>query len=90
MWNYRCYLCDTNTNDYLCEDCKSIKKIVELYGIKSVRETVEFVYLREKEPIKNRTEAKHSEVVAKKIQTRSQTTQTTQTKEEKKSDCLNH
>lgn len=85
MWNYRCYLCDTNTNDYLCEDCKSIKKIVELYGIKSVRETVEFVYLREKEPIKNR-----SEVVAKKIQTRSQTTQTTQTKEEKKSDCLTH
>jgi len=60
---------------------------VELYGIKSVRETVEFVYLREKEPIKNRSEAKHSEVVAKKIQTRSQTTQT---KEEKKSDCLTH
>ena len=69
MWNYTCYLCGTNTDDYLCkENCKQIKRIIELYGIDSVRESLEFVFIRDTEPIKKRTQA-----ITTKIQTRSQT-----------------
>lgn len=81
MWNYICYLCGTNTDDYLCkENCKQIKRIVELYGIDSVRESLEYVFIRDTEPIKKRTEA-----IANKIHTRSQNQTNQQSKEEKKS-----
>tara|TARA_Y100000114_G_C11657720_1_gene277448 strand:+ start:157 stop:387 length:231 start_codon:yes stop_codon:yes gene_type:complete len=68
MWGYKCYLCGTDTNDYLCEDCKQIKRIADLYGIDVVRKSCDEIFVRDAEPITKRTE-----VVAKKIVTRSQT-----------------
>jgi len=43
----------SNTN-YLCENCTELKKIIDLYTIESVVETLKYVYVREEEPIKNR------------------------------------
>ncbi len=67
MWGYKCYMCDTDTNDYLCENCKQIKRIAELYGIDTVRKCCDEIFVRDAEPINKRTE-----VVSKKIITRSQ------------------
>ncbi len=56
MWGYKCYLCKCTSNDYFCEDCLTIQKIISLYGVKTVKNTVEQVFLRDKEPVKKRIE----------------------------------
>ncbi len=71
MWGYKCYLCNADTNDYLCEDCKQIKRIADLYGIDLVRKSCDEIFVRDAVPITKRTE-----VEKKKIQTRSQAKQT--------------
>tara|TARA_Y100000004_G_scaffold195041_1_gene261081 strand:- start:600 stop:827 length:228 start_codon:yes stop_codon:yes gene_type:complete len=49
MWNYTCYLCGkTDSDDYLCETCRGIKKIIACYSEKDILETLENVYLRDK------------------------------------------
>jgi len=56
MWRtYACELCKTECNDYLCVDCKRIQKIIELYNVKNVKDTLERIYVRTAEPIYNRT-----------------------------------
>lgn len=77
MWGYKCYMCNTDTNDYLCENCKQIKKIADLYGIDTVRKCCDEIFVRDAEPITKRTA-----VVAKKIQTRSQTKEETTAKKQ--------
>ena len=58
MWGkYDCELCHCDTDDYFCKDCKRIQKIVELYGVSTVKESLERVFIRDSIPIENRTEA---------------------------------
>jgi hypothetical protein len=81
MWGYKCYLCKCETNDYFCEDCLFIQKIISLYGVKTVKNTVEQVFLRDENPIQKRIDLLKDKVV-----TRSQTQakQTKSAKEEAK------
>ena len=60
MFGSDCQICGckestyySNTN-YLCGKCIDLKKIIDLYTIESVVETLKYVYVREDEPIKNR------------------------------------
>ncbi len=56
MWrSYECGLCKCETDDYLCVDCKRIQKIIELYSVENVKNTLERIYVRTDEPIYNRT-----------------------------------
>lgn len=84
MWGYYCYICGkTNIDDYYCGDCKTIRKVIDLYGVEQVRNSIEQIFIRETKPVEKRTE-----FVSNKICTRSQAqTKQTQTKpkEEKKS-----
>jgi hypothetical protein len=58
MWGkYNCELCHCDTDDYFCENCKRIQKIIELYGVSTVKESMERIFIRDAVPIENRTEA---------------------------------
>ena len=55
---YTCILCD-NPDEWtrgLCTKCEEIKKVISLYGVDKVTETLKYVYIREQEPIKARAE----------------------------------
>jgi len=79
MWNSKCYLCSTNdisdTSKYFCSDCEQIQKIAGLYGIETIRKCCDEIFIRNAQPIVNRTK-----VEANKVLTRSQAS-----KEDKKS-----
>jgi hypothetical protein len=67
MWRkYNCFLCETETENYLCRDCERIKKIIELYSVDTVRKSLDEIFIRETIPIEKRTE-----IIANKINTRS-------------------
>ena len=67
MWGYNCYLCGkTNIDDYYCGDCKTIRKVIDLYGVEPVRKSVEQIFIRDTTPVEKRTE-----IVANNILTRS-------------------
>tara|TARA_R110001592_G_scaffold50510_1_gene156090 strand:- start:102 stop:290 length:189 start_codon:yes stop_codon:yes gene_type:complete len=54
MWT--CILCD-NKDEWtrgLCTKCEEVKKIVDIYGIDKVVESIKYIYVRDDEPIKNR------------------------------------
>jgi len=56
MWN--CYLCDSEewTAIGLCTTCSNISKIVACYSAEEVLETLERVYLREKDKVDNKVD----------------------------------
>ena len=63
MWNYTCMLCgDKESDDYLCEKCRELKKIVDLYNIDVVNTSLKRIFVRDTEPILNRTDKEKSEV----------------------------
>ena len=76
MFNYTCYLCgQTNNNDYICkENCQQIKRIIELYGIESVKKSLEKIFIRGEEQIEHRTNvvSEANKNNSDKIKTRSQ------------------
>lgn len=61
MLNYNCVLCPNPENEWcytnLCSKCTELKKIVDLYGINQINETLTNIYVRDIEPIKNRENA---------------------------------
>ena len=77
MFNYTCYLCgQTNNNDYICkENCQQIKRIIELYGIDSVKKSLDKIFIRGEEQIEHRTNvvSEANKNNSDKIKTRSQT-----------------
>jgi len=83
MWSTKCHYCESNdialSSKYYCTDCEQIKKIAGLYGIETIRKCCDEIFIRNAEPINNRTK-----LAATKVQTRSQAKQT-QTIEDKKS-----
>lgn len=62
MFGSNCHFCGCNQStyysntSYLCDKCIDLKKIIDLYTIESVVETLKYVYVRDDEPIKNRRE----------------------------------
>ena len=63
MWTYKCMLCGCDGSDYLCDKCKEIKKITDIYGVDTVYDTLKRVYIRETKPIENRTEKEANEII---------------------------
>ncbi len=58
---FNCILCN-NADEYcmtssLCSKCLETKKIIDLYGIDRVNESLLEIFVREDRPINNRTEA---------------------------------
>ena len=54
MWT--CVLCG-NKEEWtrsLCNKCDNVKKIVDIYGIDKIAESLRYIYVRVEEPIKNR------------------------------------
>lgn len=55
---FSCPMCDnpeeTLYRQPLCSKCTNMKKIVDCYGIDSILETLNYIYIRTEEPIKNR------------------------------------
>tara|TARA_Y100001963_G_C6668650_1_gene393982 strand:- start:108 stop:338 length:231 start_codon:yes stop_codon:yes gene_type:complete len=63
MWNYTCYLCDRkDSDDYLCETCRGIKKIIACYNETDILETLENVYLRDKEKCEGKAEVEKTKM----------------------------
>ena len=59
-------MCNASADDYYCENCKRIQKIIELYSVEVVRKSLDEIFIRETTPIEKRIE-----VLANKILTRS-------------------
>ena len=59
MFNYTCSLCGSQDEwcASLCSNCLEVKKIVDLYSIQKVVNTLKDVYVRETMPIEKRTNA---------------------------------
>jgi len=57
MWN--CYMCESQewTSIGLCSTCSEISKIVACYSAEEVLDTLERIYLREKDKVENKVEA---------------------------------
>ena len=62
MFGYNCNFCGNaeekcySDTQYLCKNCVEIKKIIDLYSGDEVVETLKYIYCRDSEPRKNRTE----------------------------------
>lgn len=55
---YSCILCD-NQEEWtmsLCSKCIEIKRIMDIYGVDKVKESLTYIFVRDDTPIKNRTE----------------------------------
>jgi len=54
-------MCDNKDGEWcysgVCSRCAELKKIIDLYGIEQVNETLKSIYVREVEPIEKRTNA---------------------------------
>ena len=91
MWGYyNCYICGkTNINDYYCGDCQTIRKVIDLYGVEQVRNSIEQIFIRETKPVEKRTEFVSNKICTRSQdqpkQTQAKQTQTKSSKEEKKS-----
>ena len=74
MWN--CYMCESQewTSIGLCSTCSEISKIVACYSAEEVLDTLERIYLREKDKIENKVEAEK----------KTMTTRSKKTKEDEK------
>ena len=59
-------MCNASADDYYCENCKRIQKIIELYSVEVVRKSLDEIFIRESTQIEKRTE-----VLGNKILTRS-------------------
>ena len=59
MFNYTCSLCGCQDEwcYSLCSNCLEVKKIVDLYSIQKVVNTLKDIYVRETTPIDKRTNA---------------------------------
>ena len=59
MFNYTCSLCGCQDEwcHSLCTNCLEVKKIVDLYTIQKVVNTLKDIYVRETEPIEKRKSA---------------------------------
>ncbi len=55
---YTCLLCDDKKEwtRGLCTKCTELKKIVDLYDIDKVLESLKYIYVRDAVPIKSRTD----------------------------------
>lgn len=56
MWN--CYLCRNNeewTRTGLCTECTAIKRIIDVYGVSVVKDSLHNIFVRDITPIENRT-----------------------------------
>jgi formate dehydrogenase maturation protein FdhE len=59
---FTCNLCGSQSNEWVyverhCSNCCQIRRIIELYSVDKVLETLRYVYLRdEEEKVNNRTE----------------------------------
>lgn len=55
---YTCLLCDDKKEwtRGLCTKCTELKKIVDLYDIDKVLESLKYIYVRDSVPIKSRTD----------------------------------
>ena len=53
---------DKDSADYLCQKCRELKKIVDLYNIDVVNTSLKRIFVRDTEPILNRTDKEKSEV----------------------------
>ncbi len=54
---YSCVLCN-NPDEWtrgLCSKCEELKKIVDVYSIEQVIESIKYIYVRNETPISNRT-----------------------------------
>ena len=51
---YSCILCDDKTEwtRGLCTKCSEIKKIIDLYKVDKVLESIKYIYVRDTVPIK--------------------------------------
>tara|TARA_R110002110_G_scaffold269201_2_gene484936 strand:- start:379 stop:627 length:249 start_codon:yes stop_codon:yes gene_type:complete len=63
---FKCFFCQSTNasagtgyfNHYgLCDKCKTIQKLSDLYGIDTLVNSLETIYVRDKEPIEQRVEA---------------------------------
>jgi hypothetical protein len=45
MWKYKCYMCNASADDYYCENCKRIQKIIELYSVEVVRKSLDEIFI---------------------------------------------
>ena len=56
---YTCILCPDKTEwtRSLCSKCMEIKKIIDLYSVEKVVESMKYIYVRDNTPIKFRQEA---------------------------------
>ena len=57
---FSCQLCPSSNGEYCyvsryCSKCIDLKNIIKIYGIDEVLEKVKTIYLRDKQPLENRT-----------------------------------
>lgn len=67
---FNCTFCKSQTDDNgyfnhygICETCERVQQLSNIYGMKQLLETLEIVYLRDPEPIANRTKKIASKVI---------------------------
>ena len=60
-----CYLCNiySGFNSTFCQKCQRLKRIISLYDINNILESLEFIYLRDADPIKNRTAKLNTDLI---------------------------
>lgn len=54
---YNCVLCN-NPDEWtrgLCSKCEELKKIIDIYSIEQIIESIKYIYVRTEAPISNRT-----------------------------------
>lgn len=60
MFNCTFCQCQTEDNGYfnhygICDTCERVQQLAKIYSMKQLLDTLEIVYLRDPEPIANRT-----------------------------------
>ena len=60
-----CYLCGeyAGMGCTFCDKCTRLRRIISLYSIDTILESLEFIYLRDSDPIKNRTSKLNSNLI---------------------------
>tara|TARA_R100000935_G_C2760580_1_gene133443 strand:- start:292 stop:558 length:267 start_codon:yes stop_codon:yes gene_type:complete len=54
-----CKLCSSEDyvfSGYLCSTCSKIQDIIKIYGAEKITESLEYIFVRGSQPIKNRTD----------------------------------
>lgn len=67
---FNCTFCQSKTDDNgyfnhygICDSCKRIQQLAKIYSIKQLLDTLEIVYLRDPEPIANRTKIVKDKII---------------------------